>query len=58
MIITDPGSTPLSSFKIVALEEVDSCTSYGAGNDCGTSSQHNYIFFCTRLIMNVGLSTR
>src|SRR5579863_10226289 len=35
MISTHPGSTPLSSFKIVALEEVDCCVSYGAGNDCG-----------------------
>ncbi len=35
MISTHPGSTPLSSYKIVALEEVDPCVSYGAGNDCG-----------------------
>lgn len=37
MISTHPGSTPLSSFKILALEEVDPCVSYGAGNDCGNN---------------------
>ncbi|CAG7835898.1 unnamed protein product [Allacma fusca] len=31
MISTHPGSTPLSSFKIVALEDIDSNVSYGAG---------------------------
>ncbi|CAL8099797.1 unnamed protein product [Orchesella dallaii] len=35
MISTHPGSTPLSSFKIVALEEMESNLSYGTGNDCG-----------------------
>lgn len=35
MISTHPGSTPLSSFKIVALEEIDTSISYGTGNDCG-----------------------
>jgi len=35
MISTHPGSTPLSSFKIVALEGLESSTSFGTGNDCG-----------------------
>lgn len=35
MISTHPGSTPLSSFKIVALEEIDKSVSYQEGNMCG-----------------------
>lgn len=35
MISTQPGSTPVASFKIVSLEEVEPCISYAAGNDCG-----------------------
>uniref|UniRef100_A0A8D8VW12 BTB/POZ domain-containing protein KCTD3 n=1 Tax=Cacopsylla melanoneura TaxID=428564 RepID=A0A8D8VW12_9HEMI len=35
MISTQPGSTPVASFKIVSLEEVEPCISYTAGNDCG-----------------------
>ncbi|XP_026810797.1 BTB/POZ domain-containing protein KCTD3 [Rhopalosiphum maidis] len=35
MISTQPGSTPVASFKILSLEEVEPCISYCAGNDCG-----------------------
>uniref|UniRef100_A0A2R5LAI4 BTB/POZ domain-containing protein KCTD3 n=1 Tax=Ornithodoros turicata TaxID=34597 RepID=A0A2R5LAI4_9ACAR len=35
MISTQPGSTPLSSFKVVSLEDLEPCLSYSAGNDCG-----------------------
>lgn len=35
MISTQPGSTPLASFKVVSLEDLDPCLSYSAGNDCG-----------------------
>lgn len=35
MISTQPGSTPLASFKIVSLEDVESSSSYSAGNDYG-----------------------
>ncbi|XP_041351393.1 BTB/POZ domain-containing protein KCTD3-like isoform X2 [Gigantopelta aegis] len=35
MISTQPGSTPLASFKIVSLEDVDPIVSYSAGNDFG-----------------------
>ncbi|XP_069787392.1 BTB/POZ domain-containing protein KCTD3 isoform X2 [Narcine bancroftii] len=35
MISTQPGSTPLASFKILSLEETESHGSYTAGNDIG-----------------------
>uniref|UniRef100_A0A8C4SR81 BTB/POZ domain-containing protein KCTD3 n=1 Tax=Erpetoichthys calabaricus TaxID=27687 RepID=A0A8C4SR81_ERPCA len=35
MISTQPGSTPLASFKILSLEETESHCSYSAGNDIG-----------------------
>uniref|UniRef100_A0A3P8ZDH1 BTB/POZ domain-containing protein KCTD3 n=1 Tax=Esox lucius TaxID=8010 RepID=A0A3P8ZDH1_ESOLU len=35
MISTQPGSTPLASFKILSLEEVESHGSYSSGNDIG-----------------------
>ncbi|XP_015201895.1 BTB/POZ domain-containing protein KCTD3 isoform X1 [Lepisosteus oculatus] len=35
MISTQPGSTPLASFKILSLEETDSHGSYSSGNDIG-----------------------
>ncbi|CAH0391876.1 unnamed protein product [Bemisia tabaci] len=35
MISTQPGSTPIASFKILSLDEVEPCVSYAAGNDCG-----------------------
>lgn len=35
MISTQPGSTPLASFKVVSLEDLEPGISYGAGNDCG-----------------------
>lgn len=35
MISTQPGSTPLASFKIISLEEAESHSSYSSGNDIG-----------------------
>ena len=35
MISTQPGSTPMASFKVVSLEEFDPQQSYIAGNDFG-----------------------
>lgn len=35
MISTQPGSTPLASFKIVSLDDIDPLVSYTAGNDFG-----------------------
>lgn len=35
MISTQPGSTPVASFKIISLDEVEPYISYSAGNDCG-----------------------
>lgn len=35
MISTQPGSTPLASFKIVSIEDVEPIFSYSAGNDSG-----------------------
>lgn len=35
MLSTQPGSTPVASFKIVSLDEVEPNISYAAGNDCG-----------------------
>lgn len=38
MISTQPGSTPLASFKILSLEETESHGSYCSGNDIGTEA--------------------
>ncbi|KAL3874699.1 hypothetical protein ACJMK2_037674 [Sinanodonta woodiana] len=35
MISTQPGSTPLASFKVISLEELDPHFSYTVGNDFG-----------------------
>ncbi|XP_070378747.1 SH3KBP1-binding protein 1 isoform X1 [Dermacentor albipictus] len=35
MISTQPGSTPLASFKVVSLEDLEPSASYPAGNDSG-----------------------
>lgn len=35
MISTQPGSTPLASFKIVSLDDVETQASNSAGNDFG-----------------------
>ncbi|KAG8192757.1 hypothetical protein JTE90_009777 [Oedothorax gibbosus] len=35
MISTQPGSTPLASFKVISLEEMEPTISYSAGNDSG-----------------------
>lgn len=38
MISTQPGSTPLASFKILSLEETESHGSYCSGNDIGETA--------------------
>lgn len=38
MISTQPGSTPVASFKILSLEEIDPYISYTVGNDFGKVS--------------------
>lgn len=35
MISTQPGSTPLASFKVISLEDMEPNISYSAGNDSG-----------------------
>ncbi|XP_035209519.1 BTB/POZ domain-containing protein KCTD3-like, partial [Stegodyphus dumicola] len=35
MISTQPGSTPLASFKVISLEDIEPNISYSAGNDSG-----------------------
>lgn len=35
MISTQPGSTPLASFKVVSIEDIDASMSYSMGNDSG-----------------------
>lgn len=42
MISTQPGSTPLASFKIVSLEDVDPIVSYSASNDIGKLLIHGF----------------
>lgn len=42
MISTQPGSTPVASFKILSLEEMEPYVSYAAGNDCGMYA-NNYV---------------
>lgn len=39
MISTQPGSTPLASFKIMSLEDLDPYIGYMAGNDFGMTFQ-------------------
>lgn len=38
MISTQPGSTPLSSFKILSLDDVDGRGGCGAGTEIGSVS--------------------
>ena len=37
MISTQPGSTPLASFKVVTIDALDSSISYSCGNDIGNA---------------------
>jgi len=50
MISTQPGSTPLASFKILSLEEAESHGSYCSGNDIGRI--HLLQFDALRLYFN------
>lgn len=43
MISTQPGSTPLASFKILSLEETESHGSYCSGNDIGERKEQGLI---------------
>lgn len=43
MISTQPGSTPLASFKILSLEETESHGSYSSGNDIGKEAWQSIV---------------
>jgi hypothetical protein len=43
MISTQPGSTPLASFKIVTIDASDASASYSAGNDIGPFGERDNI---------------
>ena len=43
MISTQPGSMPLASFKVVAIENLEPIVSYNAGNDFGLYEIFHYI---------------
>ena len=45
MISTQPGSTPLASFKIVTIDALDSPASYPSGNDIGMSLNHLLLYW-------------
>ncbi len=48
---TQPGSVPLASFKIVALDEFDPVGSYVAGNDIGMTTVHLYLYRLLRSLI-------
>lgn len=51
MISTQPGSTPLASFKIVTIDAVDAPISYSAGNDIGPfGDRDNYQVFVQKCV--------
>ncbi|CAG5127066.1 unnamed protein product [Candidula unifasciata] len=53
MISTQPGSTPLASFKIVSLDDVDPLVSYAAGNDFGPfGEQDDQQLFVQKVVSN------
>uniref|UniRef100_A0A2C9JEX1 BTB/POZ domain-containing protein KCTD3 n=1 Tax=Biomphalaria glabrata TaxID=6526 RepID=A0A2C9JEX1_BIOGL len=53
MISTQPGSTPLASFKIVSLDDLDSLVSYSAGNDFGPfGEQDDQQLFVQKVVSN------
>lgn len=51
MISTQPGSTPLASFKIVTIDAVDAPISYSSGNDIGPfGDRDNYQVFIQKVV--------
>lgn len=51
MISTQPGSTPLSSFKIVTIEAADAPISYMSGNDIGPYGERDsYQVFVQKVV--------
>lgn len=51
MISTQPGSTPLASFKIVTIDALDSSPSYSHGNDIGPfGDRDNYQVFIQKVV--------
>ncbi|CAL1527593.1 unnamed protein product [Lymnaea stagnalis] len=53
MISTQPGSTPLASFKIVSLDDMDPLISYSAGNDFGPfGEQDDQQLFVQKVVSN------
>lgn len=54
MISTQPGSMPVSSFKIISLEEVEPNVSYVAGNDIGNNLGFMGIFCLIPVVLCIG----
>lgn len=51
MISTQPGSTPLASFKIVVIDALDASLSYASGNDIGPFGERdNYQVFIQKVV--------
>ena len=51
MISTQPGSTPLASFKIVTIDALDSPVSYSSGNDIGPfGDRENHQVFIQKVV--------
>lgn len=51
MISTQPGSTPLASFKIVTIDALDSPVSYATGNDIGPfGDKENHQVFIQKVV--------
>ena len=56
MISTQPGSTPLASFKIMSLEDMDPHISYMAGNDFGGWDRFFLLCVCVCVCMHACVS--
>ena len=55
MISTQPGSTPLASFKVLSLEESEAHVSYAAGNDIGKLNYTTYRLDTTNAMLHTFL---
>ena len=47
MISTQPGSTPLASFKVMTIDALDAPSSYSCGNDIGIKNLKYFMRFKT-----------
>jgi BTB/POZ domain-containing protein KCTD3 len=51
MISTQPGPTPLASFKIVTIDAMDAAPSYTSGNDIGPfGERENHQVFIQKVV--------